>query len=258
MPPRLVIRLPPDLGCRCSGGFRTCSTVTRHYTQWRSQGAVAAVAPLGLDSDKTLLLYQYFHTTSQIHNHVFLCTRSVLWPRIYRKCICGRGFAPRTILGSSRRSPDPVVGWEGNTLPGLHPTRRRRLDPRAAGARVCSLHIISGYAIECTCTCTWLAGRRADKSLSLRRLTLSPPIPLRLYTLPCWSNPERQSARMSKIKNTALDQYGAESFEQQQFGTAGVEGVNESSACGFRLAAALIGETYPICEEHHTMHYGSV
>ena len=31
---------------------------------------------------------------------------------------------------------------------------------------------------------------------------------------------------MSKIKNVGLDQYGAEPFEQQQFGTAGVEGVN--------------------------------
>ena len=33
---------------------------------------------------------------------------------------------------------------------------------------------------------------------------------------------------MSKIKNGGLDQYGAEPFEQQQFGTAGVEGVNLS------------------------------
>ena len=32
---------------------------------------------------------------------------------------------------------------------------------------------------------------------------------------------------MSKIKNDGLDQYGAEPFEQQQFGTAGVEGVKE-------------------------------
>ena len=31
---------------------------------------------------------------------------------------------------------------------------------------------------------------------------------------------------MSKIKNSGLDQYGAGPFEQQQFGTAGVEGVN--------------------------------
>ena len=33
---------------------------------------------------------------------------------------------------------------------------------------------------------------------------------------------------MSKIENGALDQYGAEAFEQQQFVTAGVEGVNVS------------------------------
>jgi len=39
---------------------------------------------------------------------------------------------------------------------------------------------------------------------------------------------ERQSARMSKIKNCGLDRYGAEPFEQQQFGTGGVEGVNFS------------------------------
>ena len=29
---------------------------------------------------------------------------------------------------------------------------------------------------------------------------------------------------MSKIKSGGLDQYGAEPFQQQQFGTAGVEG----------------------------------
>jgi len=38
-------------------------------------------------------------------------------------------------------------------------------------------------------------------------------------------SPERRSAQMSKIKNSGLDQYGAVPFEQQQFGTAGVEGV---------------------------------
>jgi len=31
---------------------------------------------------------------------------------------------------------------------------------------------------------------------------------------------------MSNIKNSGLDQYGVGPFEQQQFGTAGVEGVN--------------------------------
>ena len=39
-------------------------------------------------------------------------------------------------------------------------------------------------------------------------------------------SPERQSARMSKIKNGGLDQYGVEPFEQLEFGPAGVEGVN--------------------------------
>ena len=38
--------------------------------------------------------------------------------------------------------------------------------------------------------------------------------------------PQCQSDQMSKIKNSGLDQYGAEPFEQQQFGTAGVEWVN--------------------------------
>jgi len=41
----------------------------------------------------------------------------------------------------------------------------------------------------------------------LAHLTLSLPIPLRLYTLSQWS--ERQSARMPNIKNSALDPYGA-------------------------------------------------
>jgi len=35
---------------------------------------------------------------------------------------------------------------------------------------------------------------------------------------------------MSKIKNGVLDQYGAEPFEQQQFGTAGVERVNSAGS----------------------------
>jgi len=39
-------------------------------------------------------------------------------------------------------------------------------------------------------------------------------------------SPERQSAQISKIKNNGLDQYDAEYSEQQQFGTAGTEGVN--------------------------------
>jgi len=39
----------------------------------------------------------------------------------------------------------------------------------------------------------------------------------------------RQSARMSKIKNGGLEQYGDELFEQQQFGTASTEWLNTVS-----------------------------
>jgi len=35
---------------------------------------------------------------------------------------------------------------------------------------------------------------------------------------------------MSKIKNGELDQYGAETLEQQQVGTAGTEGVNKNDS----------------------------
>ena len=70
-------------------------------------------------------------------------------------------------------------------------------------------------------------------------LTLSLPIPLRLYTLPYWSNPlllifdiralwhsglSTRAPECQKIKNSELGQYGAEPFEEQQFGTVGAEG----------------------------------
>ena len=50
---------------------------------------------------------------------------------------------------------------------------------------------------------------------------------------------------MSKIKNGGLDQYGTGPFEQQQFGTAGVEGVNIvkgliASECGCGQSMANI------------------
>ena len=66
--------------------------------------------------------------------------------------------------------------------------------------------------------------------------------PFKALLLPYWSNSsfffnfwhsgalalrtERQSARMSKMKYSGLDQCGTEPFKQHQFGTAGVEGVN--------------------------------
>ena len=76
--------------------------------------------------------------------------------------------------------------------------------------------------------------------ICLRCLTLSPPIPSRLCILPYWSNPpflisdiwafwrSGLSARVPECqKLKGLDQYGAKPFEQQQFGTAGVEVVND-------------------------------
>ena len=42
---------------------------------------------------------------------------------------------------------------------------------------------------------------------------------------------------MSKIKNDGLDQYGAGPFEQQQFETAGGEGVRIASVCECRVVA---------------------
>ena len=47
---------------------------------------------------------------------------------------------------------------------------------------------------------------------------------------------------MAKIKNGGLDQCGAERFEQQQFGTAGVEGVNLPPAkCKALMGLAVKG-----------------
>ena len=42
---------------------------------------------------------------------------------------------------------------------------------------------------------------------------------------------------MSKIKNGGLDQYGTGPFEQQQFGTARIEGVKDNANCA-RFTAA--------------------
>ena len=47
---------------------------------------------------------------------------------------------------------------------------------------------------------------------------------------------------MSKVKNGGLDQYGAEPFEQQQFGTAGVEGVKKQKH--------VLSTTHDLLTEH--------
>ena len=49
---------------------------------------------------------------------------------------------------------------------------------------------------------------------------------------------------MSTIKNGGLDQYGAEPFEQQRFGTAGVEGVNTYLPKKFRRHVTMTTPTW--------------
>jgi len=76
---------------------------------------------------------------------------------------------------------------------------------------------------------------------------------LRLYTLPCLSNPLflifdilalwHSGPERPNVKNW-LDQYGAECFQQQQFGTAGVEGVNCIET------ALLVVKQSPLLTEH--------
>ena len=51
---------------------------------------------------------------------------------------------------------------------------------------------------------------------------------------------------MSKIKNGGLDQYGAGPFEQQQFGTAGVERVYQfNTSCSKLLWMCKLGVISP-------------
>ena len=44
---------------------------------------------------------------------------------------------------------------------------------------------------------------------------------------------------MSKIKNGGLDQYGAGPFEQRQFGTYGIKGVNDVTP--FQVTVRMLG-----------------
>ena len=73
-------------------------------------------------------------------NRIFLATRSVLWPKICRKCDSGRGCAPYPVGGAHDPPPGPLVGWGADTPPHTPPhsahlaprcSRLRRLDRRA-------------------------------------------------------------------------------------------------------------------------------
>ena len=50
---------------------------------------------------------------------------SVLWPSKYAKIRFRPGLCPGPRWGSSRRSPDPLVGWRGDTPPHAPPHSAR-------------------------------------------------------------------------------------------------------------------------------------
>ena len=90
-----------------------CLTLKAFCCQWSSQRAVVAVVHLRPDSDKN-----YCCISSSYYILItFFSTRSVMWPRICRKCICGWGFAPDHTGGAhdaprlpsrlGRRHPSP-------------------------------------------------------------------------------------------------------------------------------------------------------
>ena len=87
----------------------------------------------------------------------------------------------------------------------------------------------------------------APKGTEHQYLTISPPIPLSLYTMPYWSNPpflifdirtlwhsglSARAPECQKLKIVGYTSNGAELFKQQQFGISGVEWVDVSK---FRL-----------------------
>jgi len=112
----------------------------------RSRRTLAAVAltrgggsrgrcPPRTGQRQKLLLYHYFIPH---HSHIFLYTRSVLWPRICRKCICRRGFAPDPTGELTTLSRPPSRLGRG------HPFSDST--PLGASASTClPLHIIPGH-----------------------------------------------------------------------------------------------------------------
>jgi len=65
-------------------------------------------------------------------NRIFLATRSILWPKICRKCDSGWGSAPDPDGGAHDAPPHLLVGWGADTPPHTSPTWRLwHLDARA-------------------------------------------------------------------------------------------------------------------------------
>jgi len=69
---------------------------------------------------------------------------------------------------------------------------------------------------------------------------------------------------MSKIKYGGLDQYDAKPFEQRQFGTAGIEGVNDELTdetfvllvSGSNETGSLTNRDHSLCQENFAQFCG--
>jgi len=76
-------------------------------------------------------------------------TRSVLWPKMCRKCDSGRGSAPDPAGGAHDAPPDPVVGWGAETPPHTQPhsvprcSRLRCLDRRAPWHQILATPLVT-------------------------------------------------------------------------------------------------------------------
>ena len=78
-------------------------------------------------------ILQFYSQCCNCKNHISLATRSVLWPKICRKCDSGRGSAPDPAGGAHSAPP---VSWTADTPPQSAPLAPRcsrlwRLDCRA-------------------------------------------------------------------------------------------------------------------------------
>ena len=72
-------------------------------------------------------------------NRIFLATRSVLWPKICRKCDSSRGSAPDPAGGAHDAPPDSLVGWGVDTPPHT-PPHSAPLAPRCSRLWRLDLH----------------------------------------------------------------------------------------------------------------------
>jgi len=82
------------------------------------------------------LMHAKFSLYCGQRNRIFLATRSVLWPKICRKCDSGRGSAPDPARGAHDAPPDPLVGWGADTPPSPHtPFHSAHLVPQCSRLR---------------------------------------------------------------------------------------------------------------------------